>query len=143
MNTINLCSSSLLRGLYLPGTGEALERANFWLDVLLSFSLQSRVIHVSNCEPSLRLPVLYVWCLLVQSDALGFGESLMLLLCDLNKPCCDSDLLAPFCGLLGVCGPSVPLAHSFLALTSQLQVKETHRALRASGILLFLIQCLG
>lgn len=83
--------NSLLRGLYMAGTGETLERDDFWLDVL-RFPLQICVTHVSDCQPSPRLPVLYVWYLFVQSDALGFGESLMLPLCDLNKPCSDSKL---------------------------------------------------
>lgn len=37
-NTINFCSSSLLRSLaLLRGTGEALERADFLLDILFRF----------------------------------------------------------------------------------------------------------
>lgn len=33
----------------MPGTGEALETADFWLDVLLRFSLQIHVIDVNGC----------------------------------------------------------------------------------------------
>lgn len=33
----------------MPGTGEALERADFWLDVLLGFSPQIHVIDVNDC----------------------------------------------------------------------------------------------
>lgn len=94
----------------MPGTGEVLERAGFWLDVLLRYFLQICVIHVSDCQASLRLSVFFMRYLFVQNDALGFDKSLMLPLCDLNKLSSDSNPLTPFCVLLGVYDPSLPLA---------------------------------
>lgn len=55
----------------------------FWVTIisqaLWEFSggfLSIHVIHVSDCQASLRLPLLCVRCLCVQSDAQGFGHSL-------------------------------------------------------------------